>query len=967
MTIGANAHAGSFGVSVSNGSLVGGLLSSVGLKSSNTVTLTANVGLTKVAPNNTLDADGITFLYNPVVSQNPNGVTKVTVVAVVGANAGSFDEIQLTDSSGSQLNYEAISGNSGSEYTNLNPGSVVTLILKIPAGQTSTQFYARTKEDGVFKSQGTVPHPLTLSPLGTGILSLSTPSVNLSHAVTESTSVTLTYTNIGTGTVSGISVGEATAPIVIDSNSCASSLSPASSCKVVLRSTAGVGVADTGSFTTSYTNVDGNIPLTTQYNYAGIDPESGISLEAVNSFNFTANTVNGTESTLVTLTNQSANTTESDFEFSFNSEYFQISVGSGNNACALSGNKVTSTLAPKADCNLILTYANNTKTSPSTDDMTVNYLYHGDRQGNTKKVLSYTTSQAKASLSFVPLIHDFGTIVANREDSESFDYVLMNAGPDEATNIQASIQAGQNDMVNAQPLFSIVNNTCDSTLAAGSNCKVTVKFGPTGNVLTSETVSLVVDYKSKTDANTPETTKSTVVGTSRAPLSANPVITSVSFTPLASGGSGDSSDPFAIEHNKSNQKLTLTYINQGSADAENFTLSTAAQSGYTYASGTCLNTKLLKNGGNICTMTYDMNTSSIGSSNFQLNSVSASWSTAEEGNITGQSINWIGNDSQTIYANVYASAMVTTSLLDSSGNTMTAPYIVNVESSFKVKFELSGGYNVGNKSYTVNAPSGFNSTQGTCQVSSRASTCEVPFIAASTASADNVITVVGNPTPSPNNFTVSVIAPSRNKWVFVSQSSPQGDMFKSVPPYNDVTKYPNGIARADAICQHDAESTSWIPADKGAKNMTWKAMLVDGVNRQALPTAIDWVFEPGTTYNDIKTESNIGTVLINRTFKFPLTTTWGQYYRNNMNQNVWDQYNNFLSIYTGLNADWTTKDKANCDQYTNNTNSFVAAIGVPLQSYSYNPFDTAIYKQETGCQSTDKINSYAVRLVCVSQ
>lgn len=180
VVIAPNAHAGSFGVSVSEGGLTDKLKSAIGLKSSNVI-LTSHIGLTNVAPNPAAGADGISFLYEPVVTKSSNGSTSVTITAIVGQNAGGvFDEILLTDENGNPLNFQAISGNSGPEYTNLNAGAVVTLILQIPSGQTSAQFYAKTQEDGNFRSQGTTAYTINLIPNGTGILSLATIGANLS-------------------------------------------------------------------------------------------------------------------------------------------------------------------------------------------------------------------------------------------------------------------------------------------------------------------------------------------------------------------------------------------------------------------------------------------------------------------------------------------------------------------------------------------------------------------------------------------------------------------------------------------------------------------------------------------------------------------------------------------------------------------------------------------------------------------
>lgn len=116
-----------------------------------------------------------------------------------------------------------------------------------------------------------------------------------------------------------------------------------------------------------------------------------------------------------------------------------------------------------------------------------------------------------------------------------------------------------------------------------------------------------------------------------------------------------------------------------------------------------------------------------------------------------------------------------------------------------------------------------------------------------------------------------------------------------------------GIAGADTKCMNDAQ------AEVGK---TYKAMIVDGVNRVACTTGncsgevsehVDWVLQPNTKYYRID-----GTTLIDETndkglFTAPLTNT----YRDAPGTNE------AFRIWVGLNSDWTsTPNMFNCNQWT---------------------------------------------------
>lgn len=120
------------------------------------------------------------------------------------------------------------------------------------------------------------------------------------------------------------------------------------------------------------------------------------------------------------------------------------------------------------------------------------------------------------------------------------------------------------------------------------------------------------------------------------------------------------------------------------------------------------------------------------------------------------------------------------------------------------------------------------------------------------------------------------------KKVFLSNAQPAGNM--------------GGIAGADALCNSDANKPD---------ASSYKALLVDGVNRRACANAnctpanggdgLDWVFQSDTTYYRDDGGANFTAVITtntNRVATFPLLT-------NGFHSSGANEY------WTGLETDWT--------------------------------------------------------------
>lgn len=127
-----------------------------------------------------------------------------------------------------------------------------------------------------------------------------------------------------------------------------------------------------------------------------------------------------------------------------------------------------------------------------------------------------------------------------------------------------------------------------------------------------------------------------------------------------------------------------------------------------------------------------------------------------------------------------------------------------------------------------------------------------------------------------------------------------------------------GIAGADTMCANTSDANH--PND----GRTYKAMLVDGVDREACVSAncttsegTDWVLQPNTSYYQ-----SDGTTLI-------FTTNNGGIFVYGTMDNNWSATDVGSNAWTGLANDWTTRtaDPDNCNGWTLGTAGQGGAVG----------------------------------------
>jgi hypothetical protein len=172
--------------------------------------------------------------------------------------------------------------------------------------------------------------------------------------------------------------------------------------------------------------------------------------------------------------------------------------------------------------------------------------------------------------------------------------------------------------------------------------------------------------------------------------------------------------------------------------------------------------------------------------------------------------------------------------------------------------------------------------------------------------------------------------------IFVSSTGTSGDIDGAGDDDGS-----NGIEEADALCNADSSKPN---------SSTYKALIVDGVNRVACTTPacsggtgehIDWVLQPSTEYRRVDESTAIGTTSTEGIFTFPL-------------DNVIDLPLTINSIWTGLDdATWTTHS----DLCLNWTDGTAASNGRRLSS----TLDSTMGNASERCDQTD------FRLYCVEQ
>jgi hypothetical protein len=170
---------------------------------------------------------------------------------------------------------------------------------------------------------------------------------------------------------------------------------------------------------------------------------------------------------------------------------------------AVTTNNCTMALVPGATCTMSVVFQPvGTVTGAKTGKLTVT----GGAGNNADVALSGT---ALAAFSINPTSQPFGAVLVGDITSPTHDFVVTNNGGSDATALMTNI--GASTAADSHPAdYTVFNNTCTGTLAAGATCTVTVRMVPED--ITLPITSSAVLTVSGTEAATAVTTSANLSG-----------------------------------------------------------------------------------------------------------------------------------------------------------------------------------------------------------------------------------------------------------------------------------------------------------------------------------------------------------------------------------------------------------------------------------------------------------------------
>jgi IPT/TIG domain/Cep192 domain 4 len=366
-------------------------------------------------------------------------------VTITGANPGDFSD---TTTCGSTL----------------SPSSSCNIVVTFRPAATGPRSASISVADNASGTPQTIP--LT----GTGVApaaSFSPTSLAFGNQAvgTPSSTQTVSLTNSGTATLnlSGITITGANSGDFSDTTTCGSTLSPSSSCNMVVTfrpaatgpRSASISVADDASGTPQ------NIPLTG----TGVAPALSFSPASVAFGNQVLGTSSSTQT--VSLTNSGTATLN----------LSGITITGANSGDFSDTTTCGSTLSPSSTCNIVVTFSP-AATGPRSASISV-----ADDAAGSPQTIPLTGTGVAPALSFSPASVAFGNQAVGTSSSTQ-SVQLTNTGTT-TLNISSVDITGANS--------GDFTTTCGSTLAPSSSCNIVVSFTPTATGSRSASISVTHD------------------------------------------------------------------------------------------------------------------------------------------------------------------------------------------------------------------------------------------------------------------------------------------------------------------------------------------------------------------------------------------------------------------------------------------------------------------------------------------
>jgi hypothetical protein len=553
----AGSNPGTFAVAagwstVDSNATAGKIVNKLKLLLNNTLTAKVYIGLVDTPTNSEPNSAGITLYYPPMVVANPNQATTVIISALVSSQyAGTFNTIQLLDSSGNLLAATVLTGNSGSQLTNLTMGDVVTFAVVIPTGSTQYQFKLQTLENGVVQSTGTNLNVINLvnQTQIVGILNVSPNYFNLTQYY-ESQIITLN--NSGTGDITDLKITPVS-PLSKISTSCGKTLAVHDSCEYIVTFDKSQPLAGTTSVGIDYNSTSSTtVHASATVNYTGSNAVAGLSIRSGSNpnFDFSSTTTNNTASTVVTVTNI-GNNIESNISVSNLPAVFSLSTQGVTNACSSASGF---SLAAGQSCALNLTYVNSVITNSTNQQVTFTYNYltlSGSASTSSNIMLTWQTTPPRAIISFSPSSFNYGTILNDGAESVSTTFTITNNGDASATGANLTFQPNNS-------LFNISGGTCQAPPAAGASCTLVVQFGSTNAVPQNVSTQMILDYVPYSGA--PLVSTSVALNGIIAAVNAGVMTESAGAISGFAGGDGTAATAYQVEQNATHPTVVYNIL-----------------------------------------------------------------------------------------------------------------------------------------------------------------------------------------------------------------------------------------------------------------------------------------------------------------------------------------------------------------------------------------------------------------------
>lgn len=752
---------GSFSISANNAVAESNTKIAPGKKSStsnNTSSSSLAIAIGQTISNTTLGgANGITLSYYNTVEAGTNFVIISGIVS--SNNPGAYNNIVLVNNQGTPLpDQQILSSNLGNNYTNLSEGTSFSILLPNATVTNATQtqsFKIQTSElnNNVLSNiqTGSSNYTLTTSGESQALLyilpnDLTLNSTNLSQIVTIS--------NIGNLSANINSFTSNNSNVTITPPS-TNTLAPGSMITATLSLQNSTGISMTSNATLNYSTNESlafTSVIVDQQLIPHRTPTAGLTAKFSPNSNFSITTADSSTTHYLMLSN-TGNTTESDFTLTGLPTGFTLGNGISTNPCILSGNTVTNQLTTSGvtnSCDVAVTFSSDIETPLSNGALSISYDYNSSQIAPLITAnFSYQVQIATANLN-IGSSNTILDILNNGESTASSIFTITNTSNVTATNVSLSLLQTSN-------LFAIESNNCSTTLAADESCSLYLVFGPTTLTAGIESSDFTVTYTQYSDGPVANASKA-LIGNILSAQSATVSIIQTSSNGFTAGN-GTLATPYQTQES-SQASITYSINNSGITPATNFYITNSLSQPWSISSNSCgtLSSTIILNPGNSCSITFVINSSSVGAENLNLSNITATWNDQEHtDNPNSKIFNGIA------YVSVYAPTIIT---INTSG--LSSSKTINQNNSFFVNIALSGGYNVTSQLISLNlTPSSESITfvGNPCSVSSQNTSCTITVHVGTAATESYVINIsnltTGNISPMPNSILFSVFQTTR--------------------------------------------------------------------------------------------------------------------------------------------------------------------------------------------------------------